>query len=137
MKRHASSSEGRTSAILDTVILFATADSNDKQHERAKRHLQRIGEPEVYLGAFALFEFDITLKSRGFTFEERMEKHALLLRDHPTLEGKIAKLNPSTFYMTSRLEEETELEYFDADIDGSVVSSDRAFDKVEGLTRAW
>jgi predicted nucleic acid-binding protein len=131
-------------SVLDTVVLFAAADSKDKHHERAKRHLQRIGEPEVYLGAFALFEFDITLKSRGFTFEERMEKYALLLRDHPSLEGKVTKLSPSTFYLTSRLEEETELEYFDAGIaaealqlDGSVVSSDKAFDKVEGLTRAW
>ena len=130
--------------VLDTVVLFASADSKDKHYERAKRHLQRIVEPEVYLGAFALFEFDITLKSRGFTFEERMEKYALLLRDHPPLEGKVTKLSPSTFYLTSRLEKETELEYFDAGIaaealqlDGSVVSTDRAFEKVEGLTITW
>ena len=130
--------------VLDTVVLFATADSNDKHHERAKKHLQLVGEQEVYLGAFALFEFDITLKSRGFTFEERMEKYALLLRDYPLIDRKVAKLSPSTFYMTSRLEEETDLEYFDAGIaaealqlDGSVVSTDRAFDKVKGLTRTW
>lgn len=130
--------------VLDTVVLFATADSNDKHHERAKKHLQLIGEPEVYLGAFALFEFDITLKSRGLTFEQRMEKYALLLRDHPPLDQKVTRLSPSTFYLASRLEEETELEYFDAGIaaealqlDGSVVSTDKAFDKVEGLTRTW
>jgi len=130
--------------VLDTVVLFAAADSRDKHHERAKKHLQLIGEPRVYLGAFALFEFDITLKSRGLTFEQRMEKYALLLRDHPTLDRKVTKLSPSTFYLVSRLEEETELEYFDAGIaaealqlDGSVVSTDRAFDKVEGLTRTW
>ncbi len=130
--------------VLDTVVLFATADSNDKHHERAKRHLQLIGEPEVYLGAFALLEFDITLKSRGFTFEQRMEKYASLLRDYPPLDRKVAKFSPSTFYLVSRLEEETALEYFDAGIaaealqlDGAVVSTDRAFDKVEGLTRTW
>ncbi len=130
--------------VLDTVVLFACADSNDKHHQRAKKHLQLIGDPEVYLGAFALFEFDITLKSRGFTFEQRMEKYVLLLRDHPPLDRKVAKLSPSTFYLAARLEEETELEYFDASIaaealqlDGTVVSTDRAFDKVEGLTRTW
>jgi predicted nucleic acid-binding protein len=130
--------------VLDTVVLFATGDSNDKHHERAKRHLQLIGETEVYLGAFALFEFDITLKSRGFTFEQRMEEYALLLRDHPPLDRKVAKLSPSTFYLAARLEEETDLEYFDAGIaaealqlDGTVVSTDRAFDKVEGLSRTW
>ena len=131
-------------ALLDTVVLFAAADSKDKHHERAKRHLQLISEPDVYLGAFALFEFDITLKSRGFTFAQRMEKYALLLRDYPSLGQKISRLSPSTFYMTSKLEEETDLEYFDAGIaaealqlDGSVVSTDKAFDKVEGLVRTW
>jgi predicted nucleic acid-binding protein len=130
--------------VLDTVVLFAAADSNDRHHERAKRHLQRIDQPGVYLGAFPLYEFDITLKSRGFTFERRMEEYALLLRDHPFLEQKIARLSPSTYYLASRLEEETGLEYFDAGIaaealqlDGLVVSTDRAFDKVQGLRRTW
>jgi predicted nucleic acid-binding protein len=130
--------------LLDTVVLFATADSKDKHHERGKRHLQLIGEPDVYLGAFALFEFDITLKSRGFTYEQRMEKYALLLQDYPSLAQKIARLSPSIFYLTSKLEEETDLEYFDAGIatealqlDGSVISTDKAFDKVEGLVRTW
>lgn len=130
--------------VLDTVVLFATADSNDKHHERAKTHLRRVGEPEVYLSALALFEFDITLKSRGFTFEQRMEEYALLLRDYPNLDRKVTTLSPSTFYLTSRLEEETNLEYFDAGIaaealqlDASVISTDRAFNRVEGLTRTW
>jgi predicted nucleic acid-binding protein len=130
--------------ILDTVVLFAAADLKDKHHELATKHLQEIGDPQVYLGTFALFEFDITLKSRGFTFGQRLEKHALLLRDYPLLDRKIAGLSPSTFYLVSKLEEETDLEYFDAGIaaeamqlDGLVISTDRAFDKVEGLTRAW
>lgn len=130
--------------VLDTVVLFGAADSNDKHHERAKRHLQCIFEPDVYLGNFALLEFDVTLKSRGFSFEERMEKHASLLRDYPDLDYKVARLSPATIYLTSRLEGEVELEYFDAGIaaealqlDGTVVSTDRAFDRVEGLKRLW
>ena len=92
------------------------------------------------MGAFSLFKFDITLKSRGFTFEQGMDEY--VLRDYPLLNRKVAKFSPSTFYLVPRLEEETGLEYFDAGIaaealqlDGSVVSTDRAFDKVEGLTR--
>jgi len=125
-------------------VLFAAADLKDKHHELATKHLREIEDPQIYLGAFALFEFDITLKSRGFTFGQRLEIHALLLRDYPPLDRKIARLSPSTFYLVSRLEDETNLEYFDAGIaaeamqlDGLVVSTDRAFDKVEGLTRAW
>lgn len=130
--------------ILDTVVLFAAGDEGDRHHSRAKRHLESIGEADVYLGAFALLEFDITLKSRGFSFEERMERHALLLRDYPALDRKVSRLSSATLYLTSRLEAEVRLEYFDAGIaaealqfDGVVVSTDRAFDQVEGLRKIW
>ncbi len=130
--------------LLDTVVLFGTADSNDPHHERAKRHLRRISEPEVYLATFALLEFDIVMKSRGLSFEDRMEKHAILLRDNPELDRKVAGISPATLYLASRLEEAAELEYFDAGVaaeaiqlDGRVISTDRAFDLVEGLTRIW
>ena len=73
-----------------------------------------------------------------------METHALLLRDYPDLDRKVTRLTPSVLYLTSRLEEELRLEYFDAGIaaealqlDGTVVSTDKAFDQVEGLTRTW
>jgi predicted nucleic acid-binding protein len=130
--------------VLDTVVLFGTADSNDPHHERAKRHLRRISEPGVYLATFALLEFDIVMKSRGLLFEDRMEKHAILLRDNPELDRKVAGINPATLYLASSLEEAAELEYFDAGVaaeaiqlDGKVISTDRAFDLVEGLTRIW
>ena len=130
--------------VLDTVVLFGTADSEDGYHERSCQHLRRISEPETYLGTFALLEFDIVLKSRGVSFEERMEKHATLLSDYPQLERKVACLTPATFYLASKLEMDTDLEYFDAGIaaealqlDGTIVSTDRAFDRVDGLKRIW
>ena len=130
--------------VLDTVVLFGTADSNDEHHEYAKRHLRRVSEPEVYLGTFALMEFDIVMKSRGLTFEDRMEKHVSLLRDYPELDQKVASVTPATMYLASRLEGEAKLEYFDAGVaaealqlDGVVISTDRAFDRVEGLNRLW
>ncbi len=130
--------------VLDTVIIFGAADSNDRHHDRAKRHLQRIANSEVYLGTFALLEFDIVMKSRGLSFQERMEKHASLLRDYPELSEKMVSVSPATLYLASRLEGEAELEYFDSGVaaealqlDGTVVSTDRAFDRVEGLKRIW
>jgi len=130
--------------VLDTVVIFGAADSNDRHHDRAKRHLQHIANSEVYLGTFALLEFDIVMKSRGLSFQERMEKHASLLRDYPELSEKMVGVSPATLYLASRLEGEAELEYFDAGVaaealqlDGTVVSTDRAFDRVEGLKRIW
>ena len=130
--------------LLDTVVLFGTADSSDRHHEHASKHLRRISAPETYLGTFALLEFDIVMKSRGLSFEDRMEKHASLLRDYQELEVKVAALSPAVLYLASRLEKETDLEYFDAGVaaeaiqlDGEVVSTDRAFDRVQGLRRTW
>jgi predicted nucleic acid-binding protein len=130
--------------ILDTVVLFGTADSNDEHHERAKAHLSRVSKPEVYLGTFALMEFDIVMKSRGLSFDDRMEKHASLLRDYPELDQRVACVTPATMYLASRLEGKAKLEYFDAGVaaealqlDGAVISTDRAFDTVEGLRRLW
>lgn len=84
------------------------------------------------------------MKSRGFSFEDRMEKHASLLRDYPELDAKVAAISPAVLYLASKLEKEADLEYFDAGIaaealqlDGEVVSTDRAFDRVEGLRRIW
>ena len=131
-------------SILDTVVLFATADNRDRHHERARKHLAKVRADSVYLGAFALLEFDAILKSRGFSFDDRMEKHALLISDYPELDGKVASLGPSTMYLTARLEAETPMEYFDAGIaaealqlDGKVISTDKIFERVEGLTRIW
>lgn len=130
--------------VLDTVVLFGAADSKDKHHTRSIRHLATVEKAEVHLGGFALFEFDVTMKSRGLSFEERMDTHALLLRDYPALASKVATLSPATFYLASRLEAETELEYFDAGVaaealqlDGIVISTDKAFDRVQGLIRIW
>ena len=130
--------------ILDTVVLFGTADSKDEHHERAKRHLQRVSEAGTYLGTFALMEFDIVMKSRGLTLDDRMAKHAALLQDYPELERKIAGITPATMYLASRLEGEAKLEYFDSamaaealQLDGSIISTDKAFDQVEGLKRVW
>jgi predicted nucleic acid-binding protein len=84
------------------------------------------------------------MKSRGLSFQERMEKHVSLLRDYPELSEKMVGVSPATLYLASRLEGEAELEYFDAGVaaealqlDGTVVSTDRAFDRVEGLKRIW
>jgi predicted nucleic acid-binding protein len=130
--------------LLDTVVLFGTADSKDAHHEHASKHLRRISEPEIYLATFALLEFDIVMKSRGLSFEERMQKHASLLRDYPELDRKVATISPGTFYLASALGHEADLEYFDAGVaaeaiqlDGIVVSTDRAFDRVDGLRRIW
>ena len=100
--------------------------------------------PEYYLAGFALVEYDIVLKSRGFRPSERMEYYAVLTYDYPVLAKKTRHLSPEVMYRTAELEDEAGVDYFDAGVaaearmyDGLVVSRDPIFDKLSGVTRAW
>jgi len=130
--------------VLDTVVLFAVADSKDKHHSTAKNHIKNLRKKNYRLSAFALLEFDIVLKSRGLSFDERMEKVGLLIKDLPQVTRRMSSITPATIYLTARLEKELSMDYFDAGVasealqsDGVVISTDRVFDKVPNLTRVW
>ncbi len=130
--------------LLDTVVLFGAADPRDPAHEKSVVYLARLEEPDFYLSSFALFEFDIVMKSRGFTRNQRMERYALLARDYPASTTKVKPLSSTTLYLVALTEEEERLDYFDAGVaaeartlDGKVVSTDLAFDKIQGIERIW
>jgi len=122
-------------------VLFAAADDTDRFHERAKLHLSRLSASTL-LGTFTLLEFDVVLKSNGYSANQRREQLLLLVKDYPRAATRIHQVCPSTLVLASTIEENSYLDYFDALIaaesvehDGTVVSSDREFDKVLGLTR--
>ena len=101
-------------------------------------------EPGYFIAGFALFEFDIVMKSRGFSFRERMLRHALLARDYPASTSKTRPLSPTTLYLAADIEGTQGIDYFDAGVaaeakalDGLVVSTDPIFDKLHGLERVW
>ena len=128
--------------IFDTVLLFAAADRSDPNHNKATRYMTKLRQEDFYLASFSLIEFDIVLKSRGLKANERMDLHALLMKDYPNL--KIHPINPSTLYLTAMIEKDYDLEYFDAAVsaealqhDATVVSTDKALERVKGLNRTW
>lgn len=130
--------------ILDTVVLFGAMDPGDSAHDKSLRYLRLLVNPEYYLAGFALLEYDIVLKSRGFTPRERMTYHAALSSDFPTLAAKTRSLSPEILYMAAKLEQEDDVDYFDAGVaaearmfDGRVVSKDMVFEKLAGVTRIW
>jgi len=130
--------------VLDTVVVFGAMDLKDTAYDKSKRFLARLGEPDYYLAGFALFEFDIVMKSRGFSYGQRMLQHALLAKDYPLSAVKVRPLSPTVLYLSARIEGEEGTDYFDAGVsaeakvlDGIVVSSDRVFDKLKGMKRIW
>jgi len=130
--------------VIDTVVLFAAADSKDPRHEKAYIYLEKLSENNYIISCLALLEFDIVLKSRGLPPEDRMEKLALLMADYPQIKEKTGRITPLTLYLLAKLEMEYNLDYFDAGVaaealqhDGIIISTDRAFDKVPNIERKW
>lgn len=130
--------------VIDTLILFGAADSKDKYHEYGVKYLEGVNKGLYSLPSLALMEFDIVLKSKGFNFVERMEKHALLLADFPNIEKYIVNLSPSVLYNLARLEDEYKLDYFDAGIcaqalqvDGIVITVDKKIAAIKEIKTEW
>jgi len=127
--------------ILDTAVLFAAADRQDKFHASSRRHLEQ-GPLGTMLGTFALVEFDLVLKSRGYSAEGRSELMTMLMTDFPMTSSAVHPISPSTLMVSARLEDKFKLDYFDAllageamELDGAIISSDREFDAISGLRR--
>lgn len=130
--------------ILDTVVLFGSADTADKQHRKALYHMRRLGDPETWLASFSLVEFDVVLKSRGISYRDRMKRYALMVREFPDVTVKVRRISPAVLYFTASLELQLAMDYFDAAVasealqyDGIIISTDQVFDKVPGLKRSW
>jgi predicted nucleic acid-binding protein len=130
--------------VLDTVVLFGAADPKDPAHEKSLIYLSRLDQPGFYIATFALLEFDVVMKSRGYTYAERTVRHALFARDYPTSSTKVRPLSPEILYLIAKLEGEEKVDYFDAGVaaeaqayDGQVVSTDGVFDRLQGLKRIW
>jgi len=130
--------------VVDTLVLFGAADTRDKHHNLGLKYLEGVNEGKYLLPSLALLEFDIVLKCKGFSFEGRMEKHALLLSDFPNIEKNIVKISPIVLYNMARIEDEYGLDYFDAGIcaqalqvDGIVVTPDKEISAVKEIKTQW
>jgi len=130
--------------VIDTVVIFAAADTKDKYHKIGLKYLQGVNEGLYFMPSFALMEFDIILKSKGYSFEERMEKYALFISDFPKIEKYIIEITPLTLYNLARFEYRYNLDYFDAaicaqslQVDGIVITPDKEIKEVDEIETIW
>src|SRR5437667_10630647 len=89
-------------------------DPRDTSHSESVHYLRLLENPEYYLAGFATLEYDIVLKSRGFSPRQRMTYHAVLSHDFPTLISTTRRLSPEIMYMTAQHEQEGGVDYLDA-----------------------
>jgi PIN domain nuclease of toxin-antitoxin system len=97
--------------IVDTVYLVAYLNPNDPLHREAVSIIESIGG-ERRISQAALLEFDLLMKSRGFTLEERLDTWQLLSiilsRD------SIEPIYPEDFALAATLTDREGLDYFDS-----------------------
>ncbi len=117
--------------LIDTVVLMAAINPNDKLHEVAREHLKRLSDAEdTYLPAPILIEFDLELKSHGFTEDER----AITFEDLTPVIPPERVFPQSVIAMASAAEfQRSGMSYFDSlissmakELEASVITTDRA-----------
>ncbi len=136
---------GHLMPVIDTMVLFAAANTKEKWHLIGKTALTLVNiDKNWWVPSFSLLEFDLVLKSREYTPEERMEKYSLLLHDFPNIIEASYPVTPLILHEVSRLESIYDLDYFDAGVvatslalDGKVATKDKQIQKISEVESLW
>ena len=137
--------EGKNLPVIDTLVLFAAADSLDKLNEKRLSYLSYVdNKSQWFIPSFALLEFDLVLKSRGYSESDRMEIYALLINDYPNIEKKIIPITPRIIHETARIESLYDIDYFDAGmiataltLDKKIATADKKIAKIAEIEIIW
>lgn len=124
--------------LVENDVLFALLNSGDRNHEVARRLFGRIrdGELSAELSSVALVEMELVYMSEGLG--GRLVGDLAAVADLPNVE--VVPLTPDV--AAAYLREAHGLTFFDSHYaatalagDGVIVSFDKAYDDVPGLTR--
>ena len=121
--------------LIDTVVLVACINRNDKLHLQARNYLNALtSDKQTFVPAPALIEFELELKSHGFNEKERMtvfEDLAPLVPKNKIVAQSVTSMaNALTLYISG-------MSYFDSLITSmakesyaTVVTTDKAIAKI-------
>ena len=126
--------------VIEVDMLIAFVNALDKHHEIADRLMKRIISGKirnVRVAASAYLEYELILRSRGYS-EEEIREDIYHFKNLPNL-GE-APLTADVLTKASELREKFGLTFFDSLhgatallLDGIIISLDEAYSKVEGL----
>lgn len=129
--------------VVEADFLKGLIDPRDELHKHSMKALERMRMKRWHVASSALLELDLLLKNSGVSLDDR---HAIF----ETLRAEIPEetILPITHQMISKAillqKRYSRIPhfYFDsihiataATLDGEIVSSDRTFDKIEGIKR--
>ncbi len=120
--------------LIDTVVLIGAINPTDRLHKAAREHLKRlVGSEDTYLPAAILIEFDLELKSHGYTETERSVTFEDLAPILPT--NRLLPHSAVTMASAAELQREG-MSYFDSlissmarELGATVITPDRAIAK--------
>jgi predicted nucleic acid-binding protein len=126
--------------LLENDVLFAYLNEHDPNHKIAERIFRKLqnGGIEVEISSVSLIEMELIYRS------EKMENK--LLRDLAAVAAlpnvKYVALTPDVAVASAYLRQTLSLTFFDShyaatalNLDGKVISFDKAYDGIQGLTR--
>ncbi|MHA1596392.1 MAG: type II toxin-antitoxin system VapC family toxin, partial [Candidatus Asgardarchaeia archaeon] len=97
--------------IIDTMVIIASLNPSHKLYKKAYKHLQSVLlEDDVWVPSFVLLEFDLTLKSKNFSEEERSRFFEKL--DQIIPKNKILPVTPRILKRAAYMKDN--VEYFDS-----------------------
>jgi predicted nucleic acid-binding protein len=108
--------------ILDTIVLVGSMNTQSEYHSKASKHLNLVNEDaETFVPLTTLIEFDLVMKGRNYTFNQR--KNAFDWLTNFVSETKIVPSSVGSLKIAVGLGE-TGMGYFDALISAIAIEKD-------------
>ena len=108
--------------LLDTIVLVGSMNTHSEYHSEASKHLNLVNEDaETFVPLTTLIEFDLVMKGRNYTFNQRKDAFDWLTNFVP--ETKIVPSSVGSLKIAAGLEE-TGMGYFDALISAIAIEKD-------------
>jgi len=126
--------------LLENDIIFAYLNEYNPNHATAERIFQKLekGEIQVEISSVSLIEMELIYRSEKM--EDKLLKHLAAVAALPNV--KYIALTPDVAVASVYLRQTLNLTFFDShyaatalNLDRTIISFDKAYDKVPGLTR--
>jgi len=126
--------------LLENDVIFAFLNEYDPDHTVAEKVFQKIrsGEAMVEISSVSLLEMELIYRSEGM--EDKLLKDLAAIAALPNV--KYIALTPDIAVASVYLRQTLDLTFFDShyaavalNLDRRILSFDRSYDRVKGLTR--
>lgn len=126
--------------IVENDVIFAYLNSNDKNHQIAKRIFDAIRNAKLHVSLSSISLVEMELIYRSERREDILLEHLSALASLPNV--SYMPFTPEEALTSVYLRKEMGLSFFDShyaasalNLDGEIVSFDAHYDNVEGLKR--